>query len=136
MFGFSIFIFDSVIINLKRSSDKIETCIFCCFHLFFEKMKNWFSCNDTDVRFKIIKYQHLELILRETKLNYAKLILNVTTAETKIEIECNKKTKKNKNVIKTRKTLLTTMYSAPVLLFEITHSGLSALRVIASKWNT
>ena len=55
-------------------------------------MKNWSSYNYTDASFKLTKYQHLELILRENKLTYTKLILNVTDSGTKIEIElCKEK---------------------------------------------
>ena len=49
----------------------------------------------TDPPFKLTKYQHLELILRENKLTYTKLILNGADSETKIVIELNK-AKKNK----------------------------------------
>ena len=53
-------------------------------------MKKWSSGGYTDLRFKLAKYQHLELILRENKLTYTKLILNETDSGMKIEIELSK----------------------------------------------
>ena len=50
-------------------------------------MEKWSAYGYTDVKLKLSKYQHLELILRENKLKYTKLILNVTDSGTKIEIE-------------------------------------------------
>ena len=64
------------------------------FFTFFEQMKKLSSYSYTGARFKIAKYQHLELILREHKLTSTKIISNVTYSETKIGIELNK-AKKN-----------------------------------------
>ena len=64
------------------------------FFLFFlKKMKKWSPYNYTDLNFKLTKYQHLELILRENKLTYTKLILNEADSETKIESERSKEKK-------------------------------------------
>merc|ERR1711966_315448 len=87
---------------------------FVLFFLFFSKqMKKWSSYGYTGVRFKLVKYQHLELILRENKLTYTKLILNVTDSETKIRIELSK-AKKKSNAPKKHETLFRAMYPAPV----------------------
>ena len=79
-------------------------------------MKKWSYDGYTDARFKLAKYQHLELILRENKLTYTKLILNVTDSGTKIGIELTKE--KKSNVIKKRETLFKAMYAAPVLFYN------------------
>ena len=47
-------------------------------------------------------------------------------------MELNSTKKKKSNVQKKRETLLRAIYPAPVLLFELTHSGLSALRVTST----
>ena len=51
------------------------------------------SNNYTDLRFKLTKYQHLELIIRENKLTYTKLTSNVTHSETNVRIELKKRKK-------------------------------------------
>merc|ERR1711966_403170 len=53
------------------------------------------SCSYTSANFKLTKYQHLELILRENKLTYTKLISDATHFETTIGIELNKPKKIN-----------------------------------------
>merc|ERR1711966_402568 len=71
------------------------------------------SCSYTSANFKLTKYQHLELILRENKLTYTKLISNATHFETKIGIELNKR-KKKIIFTKKRETLFRAMSAAPV----------------------
>ena len=92
-------------------------------------MKKWSPYNYTGLNFKLTKYLHLELILSENKLTYTKHISNATHFEMKIKSERSKEKKKSKTP-KKRETLFRAMSPAPVLLFELTHSGLSALRVI------
>ena len=50
-------------------------------------MKKWPPDIYTDLIFELAKYLHLELILRENKLTYTKLISNAKHFETKIESE-------------------------------------------------
>ena len=60
--------------------------------IFVEKMEKWSSYGYSGASFKLAKYQHLELILRENKLTYTKLILNEADSGTKIRIEpCKEK---------------------------------------------
>ena len=63
------------------------------FFPFSKKYENLSSYNYTGVRFKLAKYQHLELILRENKLKYTGLILNVADSQTNIRIELGKQKK-------------------------------------------
>ena len=53
-------------------------------------MKKWSPYGYTGVRFKLAKYQHLELILRENKLTYTKLIFNEADSRINIRIELYK----------------------------------------------
>ena len=65
-------------------------CFFFLFLFFSKKNEKWSSNSYTDVSFKLAKYQHLELILRENKLTYTKLISNEADSGTKIESERSK----------------------------------------------
>ena len=76
-----------------------------------------------EVRFKLAKFQHLELILRENKLKYTKLILNVADSETNVGIELGNQLPRAK-IINIRDCSPMAIVTAPVLLFELTRSGL------------
>ena len=58
--------------------------------IFPKKKKKRIFYDYTGVRFKLVKYQHLDHILRENKLTYTKLISNVADSGTKNRIELSK----------------------------------------------
>ena len=76
---------------------------FLFFYFFSKKKRKLSSYGYTEPTFKLAKYQHLELILRENKLTYTKLISNEADSGTKIESERGKE-KKKRNTISCRPT--------------------------------